>query len=238
MTCYVLIHSPVTGPRTWAPVAERLRAAGCEVAVPSLLGIGEGNPPFWPRAVAAVTAAAEGAAPGEPLVLAAHSGAGVLLPAIAAALPRPVRCSVFVDATVPARTGVTPVVPGEFLEVLAGLAGPDGRLPRWTDWWADQDVAPLFPDAATREAVTAELPRLPLAFYREQVPVPTGWDPASGAYLHFSAAYDGEAREAAERGWPVRTLPGEHLHQLVDPAGVATVLRELAGDSGAGDSGT
>jgi len=32
------------------------------------------------------------------------------------------------------------------------------------------------------------------------------------------------ADEARARGWPVTHLPGEHLHQVVDPVGVAEAL--------------
>jgi hypothetical protein len=229
VTCFVLVHSPVVGPRTWAPVARELAGAGHAVTVPSLLGIGAQEPPFWPHVVAAVTAAVSGAAgPGEPLALVAHSNAGIFIPSIRAALAQPVLCSVFADAVLPAPSGVTPAASGDFLAFLTGLAGPDGRLPRWTDWWEEQDLAPLFPDPVTREEVTAEQPRLPLSYYREQAPVPPGWDDHTRVYLRFSEGYEAEARQAAQRGWPVRTLPGEHLHQLVDPAGVAAVLREFA----------
>jgi hypothetical protein len=41
---YLLVHSPLVGPRTWAGVADRLGTA----AVPSLLDIGAGGPPCWP----------------------------------------------------------------------------------------------------------------------------------------------------------------------------------------------
>lgn len=229
VTCFVLVHSPVVGPHTWAPVARELAGAGHAVAVPSLLGIGAGDPPFWPRVVAAAVREAAGRAGAEEaLVLVAHSNAGIFIPVIRAALAQPVLCSVFADALLPARSGVTPAVSGDFLAFLTGLAGPDGRLPRWTDWWEEQDLAPLFPDPVTREEVTAEQPRLPLSYYREQVPVPAGWDDHTCAYLRFSDGYEAEAQGAAERGWPVRTLPGEHLHQLVDPAGVAAVVQEFA----------
>ncbi len=224
----MLVHSPFTGPGSWWPVAERLTAAGHRVIVPSLLGIDDGGPPFWPRAVAAVTAAVPAGFAGEGVVLAAHSNAGILLPVIARALAGPVRCSVFADASLPASTGATPVASGDFLLLLRGLAGPDGRLPRWTDWWEEADVAPLFPDARTRAAVTAELPRLPLAYCTERVPVPTGWDDHPHGYLLFSTAYEDEARQAAGRGWRVVTCPGEHLHQLVDPQAVAAALAGFA----------
>ncbi|HEY7432553.1 MAG TPA: alpha/beta hydrolase [Streptosporangiaceae bacterium] len=270
MPRFVLIHSPLVGPRTWLPVAEHLRDLGHEVTAPSLLAVGDADPPFWPRVVAAVTdaisadaaraqepagtgqlaggpvrAGADNAAradhaacadhaagtqlgQAQPLVLVAHSNAGNFIPVIRRALAQPVRCSVFADARVPARRGAAPTAEEEFLAFLRGMTGPDGRLPRWIDWWPEEDLTPLFPDPRTRELVAAELPRLPLAYYTEQVPVPAGWDDAPCVYLHFSAAYDGEAQQAADRGWLVRKLPGEHLHQLVDPSGVATALLEFA----------
>jgi hypothetical protein len=43
--------------------------------------------------------------------------------------------------------------------------------------------------------------------------------------------YQAPAREAASRGWPVRELPGEHLHMLVRPADVATAIIGLAAET-------
>jgi hypothetical protein len=58
----------------------------------------------------------------------------------------------------------------------------DGRHPPWTEWW-DEDVAPLFPDAATRAAVTAEELRVLFAYYEQSVAVPpvgtTTWPAAT-----------------------------------------------------------
>jgi hypothetical protein len=42
--------------------------------------------------------------------------------------------------------------------------------------------------------------------------------------------YEAQAREARHRGFRVRSLPGEHLHQIVDPGGVARSLLGLAED--------
>ena len=36
------------------------------------------------------------------------------------------------------------------------------------------------------------------------------------------------AAEARRRGWAMRSLPGEHLHQVVDPDATARTLLELA----------
>jgi hypothetical protein len=227
---FVLVHSPSVGPATWSPVAGQLREAGHLVAVPSLLGVADGGPPFWPNVVAAVNAGLEGLEPSQPIVLAAHSNAGVFMPVIATGLTMPVACLIFVDATVPARSGHTPVAPSAFLSFLRGLAAPDGRLPRWTDWWDEKDVAPMFGgDERLRAAVTAEQPRLPFSYYAEHVPAPEGWDDHRCGYLVFGESYGGEADEARRRGWAVRELPGEHLHQIIDPAGVAAALCNLAG---------
>ncbi len=227
MPLFVLVHSPLVGPATWSPVAQRLAVLGCDVVVPSLLSVGEGGPPFWPRAVTAVSAGLAGTDPGRPLVLVAHSNAGVFVPVITHGMGRPVTCSIFADATVPAAHGDTPTTSGEFLPFLRGLAGPDGRLPRWTDWWDEPDVAPLFPSPQAREIIAGEQPRLPLAYFEERVPVPAGWDDGPCGYLLFSSAYQDQAAQARQRGWPVRSLPGEHLHQIADPDGVTDALLGL-----------
>ncbi len=228
MPVFVLVHSPSVGPATWLPVAERLRGSGCAAVVPSLLAVGDGGPPFWPRVVAAVTAGLAGTEPRQPLVLVAHSNAGVFVPVLARGLGRPVAGSIFADATVPEPDGRTPMAGEGFLPFLRGLADPDGRLPRWTDWWEEDDVAPMFPGPQAREVITAEQPRLPLAYYLEHVPAAAGWDDHPCAYLLFSPAYQDQAAEARRRGWPVRSVPGEHLHQIVDPGGVTSALLELA----------
>ena len=229
MALFVLVHSPSVGPATWAAAAERLTGRGWPAVVPSLLAVGEGRPPFWPRVSAAVGDRLSGADPAEPLVLVAHSNAGVFIPVIRRSLARPVACSIFVDASLPAARGQTPMAGGEFLSFLRGLAGPDGRLPPWTDWWDEPEVAPMFPDPATRKAVSREQRRLPLAYYEEQVPVPDGWQDHRCAYLLFGPPYDAQARQARQRGWAVRSLPGADLHQIVDPDGVARSLLDLAG---------
>ncbi|MDG6108669.1 alpha/beta hydrolase [Dactylosporangium aurantiacum] len=227
---FVLVHSPLVGPLTWAPVAAALTASGSAVAVPSLLGVTGGDPPFWPSVARRVTDAVTRLPGGAPLVVVAHSNAGYFVPVIVAGLAasagHAVAGCVFVDAALPARTGPTRVVAPALLDRLRPRA-VDGRLPPWIDWW-DEDPSPLFPDEPTRRAVCAELPRLPLTYYDQRVPVPSGWDTAPCAYLRFSDHYTPAARDARERGWAVTHLPGLHLHQLVDPAAVAAYLRTTA----------
>jgi hypothetical protein len=230
MPLFVLVHSPLVGPASWAPVARELQRAGCDAVVPPLRAAVSGGPPFWPLVAAAVAGRVPPGATG--VVLAAHSNAGVFIPVIRRALAARPACSVFVDATVPPAAGVTQNTEDTFVAFLRGLAGPDGRVPPWTGWWSEDEVAELFPGPEARERVSAEQPRLPLSFFTEQVPIPAGWDDHPCGYLRFSEAYDGPARAAAERGWPVRALPGRHLHQLAEPAAVAGCLLEMAGLSG------
>lgn len=106
---FVLVHSPSVGPSTWHPVAEQLAAAGHQVRVPSLLHVGAGEPPFWPRIANAVRDDLWEIPTDHPLVLVAHSNAGLFLPSIRSGLDHPVNGSVFVDAALPARTGPTPL---------------------------------------------------------------------------------------------------------------------------------
>ena len=223
---FVLVHSPSVGPTTWAPVAERLRALGHEAVVPSLLDVGKGDPPFWPRVVEAVASAGRDSY--QPVLLVAHSNAGVFVPLLATEAVGPVHGCLFVDAALPARQGSTPLAPTELVDFLRGKVADDGRLPRWTDWWDDEDVTELFPDAATQAAVIAEQPRLPLAYYEERVPVPAGWDETRCGYLLFGPPYDEVAADASDRGWLVEVLPGAHLHQLVDPDATADRLIGMA----------
>jgi hypothetical protein len=227
---FVLVHSPSVGPSTWRQVADHLAASGYEVRLPSLLGVGEGKPPYWPRAVAAVREDLSGVPTDVPLVLVGHSNAGLFLPAIRADLGHRVVGSIFVDAALPTRNGSTQVASPELLDFLRPIA-VDGRLPRWTEWWDEADLAPLFPNEATRKIVVDEQPRLPLAYYEQDVPVPGGWDDHPCSYLLFSPAYEELAAQAHDRGWHVAHLPGEHLHQIVDPAGTARHLVELAAGS-------
>jgi pimeloyl-ACP methyl ester carboxylesterase len=228
---FVLIHSPSVGPRTWQPVAHRLTKLGWEAIVPSLLHVTDHGPPYWPRVVDAVRAGLGTAEQGQGLVLVAHSNAGLFLPVIAAALPGQVRGSIFVDAALPPPSGTAPVAPPELLALLRDKAS-DGLLPCWSDWWDEEEVAALFPDQAIRQAVTEEQPRLPLSYYQASVPVPTGWDARPCAYLLFGPPYDELASEARGRGWIVEQLPGKHLHQLVDPDGVARSLLAIADQMG------
>src|SRR5262245_10940611 len=196
----VLVHSPSVGPLTWAPVRSRLHDVGAVTIVPSLVAVADGGPPFWRKAAEIVRDAVDQLSADQPIVIVAHSNAGLFVPVIVAAAPRPVTGCILVDAALPSPSGPTPVASAELLKFLRPKV-TDGRLPQWTAWWDDADIAPMFPDAQVRRVVSAEQPRLPLSYYEELVPVPVGWDGRPCGYLLFGPPYEAMAQEAAERGW-------------------------------------
>ncbi|MEV8504083.1 alpha/beta hydrolase [Actinoplanes sp. NPDC051475] len=221
---YVLMHSPLVGPSTWAPVAQRLPNA----LVPSFLHLADANPPFWPLIADTVAAAIAPLPPDTNLVLVAHSNAGRFMPVVVDAVNRPVHACVFIDASLPARQGPTEAVKPALLELVRRKAEA-GRLPPWWQWWDEAEVAKLFPNPATMRAVCDEQPRLPLSFFEQQIPVAPGWDDRPCSYLMFGAeADDDKATDARERGWRVDHMSGSHLHQLVDPDAVAAMIRNVA----------
>jgi Alpha/beta hydrolase family len=229
----VLVHAPVLGPGSWGPVAAELSAAGSRVAVPSLAGFTDAGPPYTPRLVRLAAEQAD-VGPRDDVVLVTHSGAGVFAPLLLEALAGRSATAVFVDAALPSGSPGAAVVDPGFLPFLRGLAR-DGAVPPWPYWWQEEDLAPLFPDEATRRALTAEAQPLPLAFYEETLPpLPEGWPPRRAAYLVFSEPYKEQTAEAARLGWPVLELPGGHLHMVVSPAEVASAITALAAGAGVG----
>lgn len=211
MNDVLLVPSPLLGPASWAPVARLLGARVADLA-------GTTTP-------AGVVAAVEAAATGlDRPVLVPHSNAGLYAPLLADRLAA--RATVYVDAALPASPQSTALAPARFLDRLRTLAGDDGLLPPWTRWWPD-GVDDLFPDAAARAAVEAEQPRMPLSYFTAEVGVPDGWADRPSAYLAFGDTYAEEIGFALACGWPVATLPGRHLHQLVAPAEVAAAITAL-----------
>jgi hypothetical protein len=218
VTRLVLLPSPLLGPATWAPVATELRRRKHAVLVAA---------PDGPvRSPDDVLAGLLAVIPDEPdLVLVPHSNSGLYVAALARR--RDVCGLVFVDAGLPCAGPSTPVAPDGLVGHLADLAAVGGLLPPWTEWWPAPSVRELFPDDEVRVAVEGEQRRLPLAYFRGRVPSPPGWERLPASYLAFGDTYAAERDDAARRGWPVETLPGRHLHQLVAPGAVADALERL-----------
>jgi hypothetical protein len=225
----LLVHSPLTGPQTWDTVAPYLAEPGRPVVVPDLTATVAAGPPYCQRQIELIARGAEG----QPAVLVGHSGAGPLL-AAAGALAGRVEGYVFVDARLP-RPGKawTETAPPDLVARLREMAGAEGWLPPWPQWWGEEAMAELVPDPAARARFAAGCPPLPMAMFEETYPPAPGWPegpegPAAPcAYLQLSEAYEAEAARAADLGWPVARLTSHHLAPLTDPAGVAAAVRHL-----------
>lgn len=216
----LLVHSPLVGPSTWAPTGTRLRSDGHHVIVPDVTPAADVPPPRWD---AFVDLADEAVAdvPGRVAVV-GHSGAGPLLPAIGARLGQRLQGLVFVDAVVPAPSGVHGT-PSHLLALLDQHV-VDGRLERWLDWWPEDVTAELVPDPAQRDSLRREMPRLPRALYDQDVPLPDGWSAWPCAFVRLSEAYDDDLAEASARGWPIVELDATHLSPCTHPTPVASAI--------------
>jgi hypothetical protein len=222
----LLVHSPLVGCGTWEPIAADLTADGYAVAVPDLAGTVAAGPPYHLRQAQVIADSAAG----QPAILIGHSRAGPLLAAAGTMLGEAVLGYVFVDARLPApgRSWMETVSPG-LAARLREMAGPQGWLPPWPQWWGDGELAALVPDPAARQHFAAGCPRLPMAMLGEIYPPAPGWPNAPGGYLQLSEAYEDDAARSRELGWPVRQQPSHHLALLTQPGQVAREIRELIG---------
>ncbi|CAN5421657.1 hypothetical protein BH24ACT9_BH24ACT9_01400 [soil metagenome] len=224
MARFLLLHSPLVGPRTLSPLAYALNDLGHSAAVPDLRAAVSPNGPDHSILRALARQALLDTQPQEPLIICTHSGAGHYLPIVAPAVQP--QGLALIDAVLPPQSGtVTPSA--EFRAELDGLVEADGHLPPWSQWWGEHELARLLPDADLRAAIREECPRLPLSFYDAVLEVPDGWARPWASYLRLSEAYEATAVAAAARSWPVRRRDGSHLDTATHPYQVAGDLMEL-----------
>lgn len=229
-TVFVLVHSPLVGPFTWALVADELRRKGLEAVVPSLADAESAAVPYWKQHAVSAARTLASTPADSALILVGHSGAGPLLPSIRQASHRPVVAYLFVDAGIPkdgaSRLDLRAEESPELAEQSRRALASGERFPAWSD----ADLAEVIPDAERRQRLLAELRPRPLAFFEEPIPVFPGWPDAPCGYLKFSPVYELYAALARENGWVCRELPAGHFHMLVDPVKVAQALLDLRKD--------
>ena len=80
---FILLHSPLTGPAAWTPVAAELARRGVEATVPAIPPLAVLAAPYYDSLARAVAVQALGQ--GGPFILAVHSAAGGLAPGVVAA---------------------------------------------------------------------------------------------------------------------------------------------------------
>jgi hypothetical protein len=221
----VLLHSPLAGAGSWGRLPEVLRASGYPVAVPSVTA--DDSPPYAHRYIAAATLQLTDADSMPPLVLVGHSGAGPLLPQLAAAAGaggQRVGGYVFLDAGIP-RLGADrlALLESEDPAYATGLRNrldAGGRFPEWSD----ADLTAEVPDPGSRRELVASIRPRGLDYWTEPVPMPADWPDAPCGYAQLSPAYDASARQAGARGWPVWKLQLGHFAALAEPERVAGAL--------------
>lgn len=223
---FLLVHSPLLGPSSLSELARRAASRGVHAAAPDLTGSAatEGG-----RAYAETAAAAAADLPDRVVVI-GHSGAGAFLPNIGHLLGDRLAALLFVDAVVPPPSGAhrTPARLGLLLDEQT----VDGMLLPWIDWWPEEALGEILPDAADRDLLRADLPRLPRSFYDQDVPVPKGWSDWASAYLRLSSAYHAEFEEAGRRGSPRGSIEGTHLSMHTHPDRVLGAIEPLLGELG------
>jgi pimeloyl-ACP methyl ester carboxylesterase len=218
VAAFLLVHSPLGAPYTWEPVARELTELGARCAVPTLTLEPDDDGHYWPTHVDELVAAAEQFE--SSVVLVAHSGAGPLLPEVAARMGDGAAGVVFVDAGLPSPGMSRLKAFGDDDEAKSFRArAVDGMVPPFPD----DLLAKLIEDEAEFAAYIASQRPMPLAIYEEALPT-TDLPPLPAAYLQFSAAYDRVAAEARSRGWRYRQLKGSHFHLLDHPREVALTL--------------
>ncbi len=216
------MHSPLVGPATWAGVAPLLTGRGYDVRVANLIGTLADGPPYSPRQVEAIARCAAG----RPAILVGHSGAGALLAPAGLAADHVIGY-VFLDAglPIPGRSQMS-TMPPDLASQIHEMAGQDGWLPPWSQWWGDDALAELIADADARRRFAAECPKLPLAMFTEIHQEGRG---LPSAYIRLSEAYADPAAQAAANNWPVIELASHHLAPLTNPVTVAEAIITMIG---------
>jgi len=226
---FVLIHSPLVGPMSWRLVADELGRRNLAAVVPTLNSVSGTTIPYWKQHVNAIAEALKAAPPDRPLILLAHSGAGMLLPAIREVTGRKVVAYVFVDAMIPEANKSR-------LDLFASREAADrfrqnaknGYLPTWSE----QDLRDDIPNAEVRRRFASELKPLPLDVYEEPIPVFAGWPDAPCFYLQFTPTYDIGKQRAQSSGWIYRRMDGGHFLMLVDSKDVTETLLKMLQQAG------
>lgn len=225
---YVLAHSPLTGPAAWGTLPSLLREQRYDVVVINVQD--DEKAPFADRYVGQSTAQISAAEPAPPTIFVAHSGAGPLLPAITASLPRSYRRGgyIFLDAGLPrpgqpSRLDLLREENGSFAAEFLNSLRSGVRFPAWTV----DDLAGIVPNPDDRMALVESLQPRARDFFTEPLPRLDHWPDAPCGYLRTSAAYDFWLGIAEERGWPMVRRDLGHFPALADPRTTLDALLEL-----------
>jgi hypothetical protein len=225
---FVLVAGPLVGSSSWEPTARHLRDAGQRVHVPDVL-TACGTPPAWSQWTSRLI---DLIPRGNEPILVGHSSASALVADLASKLAT--RGLIIVDGDIPPAIGAAAPVRPALRSFIDNLAGPDGMLPPWSQWFRDDPprAARVGIDILARDAVglaqfESELPQLNVSWFDDTIDL-AGWDHVPSGFVQTSAIYDHAAVEALRRGWPVQRLDGTHLHPTIQPAETAAAILAMS----------
>ena len=226
---YLLIHSPLVGRLTWTLVADEMQRRGLDVIVPLLKDSPGSKEPFWKQHAESVSQALAQIPKDDVVTLVAHSGAGLLLPAIRQSIVNPIHAYVFVDAGIP-HHGATrlDLMKSEDIDWAKQLEEELRRGERFPNW-SSNDLREIVPDENLRLQLVAEIHPRTLDFFTEPIPVFSGWPDAPCVYILFSAPYKKPATQARQSDWATYELEAGHFHMLVDPIVVTNMITTSVG---------
>jgi hypothetical protein len=215
-TTIVLLPSVLLGASSVLPLAASLKEFGRTVDLADTAGA---------TTPGEVAARYRKATPGTKATWVAHSNAGLYLPAILR--DRPGDIGIFVDASVPCDAPPHVSASGMRLRALENLGDGSGLLTAWVDWWSDEQLTELLPDAGQRRLLRKASPRLPLSYFTAEVDVPDDWSEVPAAYVSFNGGYVRDRERMAKEGRPTRHVTGGHLNILTRPRDVAVAILDL-----------
>ncbi len=232
-TDVILIAGPLVRASSWEPTAERLRDTGWRVQVPDVLAH-HSSPPAWSAWSRSLV---RQIAPAHTFVLIGHSSASALAADLATKMPT--KAIVIVDGDLPPTEGEAYPVRPALRAFIQNLAGADGYLPVWSEWFDGDEhrasmvgIDILRSDRDAFAEFESGLPRMHVDWFDETVDL-ARWDQFPAGFIQTSKLYDHAAAEARRRGWPVINLEGTHLDPTLRPAETASAIAAIARTLGA-----
>ena len=238
MATFILVHGAWHGGWCWRHVAPLLRARGHQVLAPDLPGHGDDPAPAWAQTLDSYTERIGSVLDScsDDVVLVGHSLGGLVISAVAEAMPERVRRLVFITAFLP-RDGdslmrICSVDPDNPMNSASGRT-PDGRCVA-VDPERVRDI--FYADCPAEDLALAKtrLGTEPIAVMFQTVHVtPERFGRVPRAYIHCSLdvalpLFVQEQMVAASPCATVMTLPTGHSPFFAAPEQLAIQLQSLA----------
>lgn len=222
---FILIHSPLVGSYTWHAVGIELKQRGHRVFVPDLYDTEAAEEPYWKQEVDSVLQQIPTTGLSEPIILVAHSGAGVLLPAICHAMTQPVFKCIYVDAMLPpqqpcSRLDMLRTEDSEWADALEADLGNGVKFPNWTE----EQLIEVIPMQQDHLRILEQMKPRGLDFFTEVMPAFESYAATPSAYLKLSTTYQMYLKQAIRSGWQTHQIEGGHFHMLNAPSEVADII--------------